>query len=238
MVYEKRLSTGASNQQKIASFFYTQGFKVESIAPKGSILPDIVISKNSRKIQLEVKGARGFNESGTFDLSFSRNSSKKSKDNRKINELTKMIAKSNGYTLSEENKDYFTQYIDRIRLKDKTVGYVGDKGVVGNSGRLPVYYFSSSDDSAIRYALKILKDHLSESNDDYFCLVEPTKNQFVVFGKKQINNDIGLNIRDIRKSDIRRVYLKTYGATDRGKIRVSMMFSYNKSMFNSKIINI
>ena len=234
MISSVRLNVGATSQEKVAAYLRAEGFKINSIAKKGSILPDIVASKNSKKIQIEVKGASGFNASGTFDLTVSRGRVSSDKNIKKLNYLVKLIAEYNRYKLDDSNQNYIEQYIDLIRKKNKSVGFVGDSNVPGTTGSIPVKYFQSDDTKTIKYALDFLKDHLKESNDDYFCLVDPVKNQFILFGKPDVNL-FEINTRYMMTSDIRRVFLKTYGATERGKLRISLVLSYNKNMFSQRI---
>lgn len=239
MVSLVRVEKGSTHQENLAKYLLSEGFKIKSIAKPGSLLPDIIASKKYKTIQIEVKGAEGFNESGTFDLTMNRSSKErdpksKPKDIIKMNKLVKLIAESNNYRLNETNKNYIEQYIDLIRKTDKTIGFAGDIGVV-KSGSLTVKYFQTSNKSVIDYALRFAKDHLKESGDDYFCIVDSVKNNFVMFGSSNNNLFDKINIRSITVSDIKSIRLKTAGAAQNGSVRVSLMLSYNKDRFSRMI---
>lgn len=239
MVSASRVKQGATHQENLANYLIAEGFKIKSVAKQGSNEPDIIASKKYRTIQIEVKGAEGFNESGTFDvtmnrLSTTRHPKSKPKDIRRMNELVRRIAESNNYTLDRTNKNYIEQYIDLIRKTDKTIGFAGDIGAA-KSGSITVEYFKTSNESVIDYALRFAKDHLKESGDDYFCLVNSLKNDFVIFGPSNDNLFDDINIRSITVSDIRSIRLKTAGAASNGRVRVSLMLSYNKDRFSRRI---
>lgn len=241
MVSSVRLEKGASHQDNVAIYLESAGFNIKSVAKKGSTEPDIIALKKYKTIQMEIKGSEGFNESGTFDVTMNRSKislDPKTKPSyiKKMNELVKRIANSKGYVLNDKNKNYIEQYVDLIRKKDTSIGFVGDKGISSaTAGTLTVDYFKSEDRDVIKYALEFAKFHLKESNDDYFCLVNSINNNFIMFGAPNPSLFPNLNIRSMTVSDIKNIRLKTAGNTTNGKIRVSLMLSYNKNRFTGGI---
>jgi hypothetical protein len=158
-----RVRSGADAQNNFANYLIAAGAAAPvKIASPGSQEPDVVFTINNTTENAEIKSSKDLKTINIFDVMVYRKNSQttRSKDISFIDDMFKSLT---GYATLEE-------YIDSIRLKDTTVGYKGDKGVVNQSGYLPSKHFNFTNSSQLATVVEVMIKHWLAKKDDYFVV--------------------------------------------------------------------
>lgn len=217
-----RIQSGANAQDSFSEILKNYNIAVESVSTKHSNAPDIVFRLDNELKQAEVKNTERANLVIIFEKTVSR---KNSTSYRPIPDVDKIIKKFKGFNTFEE-------YIDHLREKvgKDRAGFVGDEGIVGNSGKMMKEDFSFDSTQDKKVFLDMIRNYWKENGDDFFVVLQGSGQNFAVFSttpeKKRI---LGMDVLPFSARHIREVFLATPGTTTNGKIRVALKMTLNLS---------
>jgi hypothetical protein len=226
-----RLERGAEAQEYFSTILENYNAKTLFVAPKGSNKPDIIFSDSDIKYQAEVKSTNDFSSVTIFDKTVTRG-----KENPDVDNL---IRKLRGFSS-------FEKYIDHLRKEKGSnyVGFVGDTGIEGVSGRIPIaldntdFRFNSPKDKNV--FIEMIRNHWATNNDDFFVLMQAGGKRFAVFSATQRSNKIlGSVAVPFSARHIDEVFLATSGSGGgNGKIRVALKILLNTGSIKTKIASL
>jgi hypothetical protein len=205
---QPRVKLGSSYQSIVAKYLEDDyGVTIDYVAPIGSTSKDIKAHTNNEEFVVEVKGiATPTTRIYLFDKSVSRTNR-----NIDVDTATKII--------SDGKFNNFSRYIDTHRIDDETIGWPGDEGVDGTSGKLPEEMAMVSDKSKIVEIVKtILIPHLSTGGDNYIAFyIDKTGDKLLYY----IDGNNSLNANKFNWPHIKSLHLVTGGAGSSGNMRVA-----------------
>jgi hypothetical protein len=219
-----RIERGAEAQDNFS--FILEKFKIpiSFVAPKHSNKPDVIFSLNGLQRQAEVKNTRDFTSLTIFDKTVNRG-----KPNPDVDLV---IKKFKGFPS-------FEKYVDHLRKVNgnEYTGFVGDEGIEGVSGKLPVESFRFDGPAEKRIFIEMIRNHWAKNGDDFFVIMEGGGARFAVYSTtmkaKRIMN---MNAPPFSTFQIKDAYLATTGAGGGdGKLRVALKVTLNNSMIKTKI---
>jgi hypothetical protein len=229
-----RVDRGAQAQENFATILKHFNVPVHSVAPKHSNVPDIIFSLDNEQVQAEVKNTEDFMSITIFDKSVSRKSVRSRADNSDVN---KLIKKFKGFKTFEE-------YVDHLRKVkgDEYVGFRGDEGIKGVSGKLPKEEFAFTSSTEKSAFIDVIRDHWAKNNDDFFTIISTNGKEFAIFSTDTRSKKIvGINASSFSARHIKEVYLATAGkASGDGRLRVALKVKLNtssiKKVYTTKLL--
>ena len=222
-----RIERGAEAQENFSKILENFDIKTISIAPKHSNKPDIIFSIDNTLSQAEIKSTIDFSSVTIFDKTVTRG-----KDNPDVDTL---IKKLKGFSS-------FEKYIDYLRKKNGNTyaGFVGDTGIEGVSGRIPIALdntdFRFSDNKSKSIFIDIIRSHWNDNNDDYFVVMKSDGSKFEIFSTGVRSKELmGINVLPFSPRHIKEVFIATSGdAGGIGKIRVALKVLLNIGSIKTK----
>ena len=219
-----RIEKGAQAQENFSTILENFKIPIMSVAPKHSNKPDIIFSIDGIQRQAEVKNTRDFASITVFDKTVNRGVPNPDVD--------LVIKKFKGFST-------FEKYVDHLRKVngDKYAGFVGDEGIEGVSGKLPIENFRFNGPTEKRIFIEMIKNHWSKNGDDFFVIMETGGARFAVYSTTMRTKRImNMNAIPFSSIHIKDAYLATTGAGGGdGKLRVALKVTLNIGMIKTKI---
>jgi hypothetical protein len=211
-----RIERGAQAQENFSQILETLNVPVSFVAPKHSNKPDIIFDLDNVVTQAEVKNTKDFNTITIFDKTVTRGKPNPDVDN--------IIKKFKGFSS-------FEKYIDHIRKEhgDKYAGFVGDTGIEGVSGKMPIESFRFEGDRESLAFVSMIRSHWSSNGDDFFVLMQTGGSKFSVFSTDAKTKYLKqLKALPFSGKHIKEIHLATAGeGGGDGKLRVALKVSLN-----------
>ncbi len=166
---QRRLHTGYQAQLSAATAIcnYIPNATLVSVAPPGSMAPDVIIAVDGINLQFEVKQVK--NTTRPLVLI---NKQVKRDTTEVLDVLTQLIT---------HNDISFMQCMDNARRTDKTIGFPSDEGVQ-ISGKLPTILTKKhTHQDSLQVCHSIVTQHLHSKGDNYVAVVDSSTSRVFIF---------------------------------------------------------